>query len=148
MVLKHAVAFAFGLAFLTACAEPSATNAPAAATIPPETVVTAPAADVPANYAAFSGTWGGTWGTSLDGKLAVMEVAANGSVEAIYAWGDSPGDFEAGHRRRDGVIEGDTLTLETFGNGAVASYVLANGVLEGKYDRGGNVTRGTFRRIE
>ena len=94
------------------------------ASLPPNPGIVTPGADVPAESAAFSGVWAGTWGSDLDGKLAVQTIQPDGKVRAIYAWGDhSGGRFTAGSTEASGQINDGTLTLDTFGNGANVSYL-------------------------
>jgi hypothetical protein len=117
------------------------------ASLPADVRIVEPAADVPAEFAAFAGVWDGRWGYELDSALAVQRVTAEGDVTAIYSWGDSAGNFDAGRVRRDGYIRDGTLHLNRFGNGARARFELQDdGTLRGTYIRGARVSKGTFRK--
>lgn len=142
MIVRSIFAAVATSALLTAC---QATLQPAPT---PSVKVAQPAEDVPANCAQFAGSWTGTWGGVLDGKIAIHTVHPSCEVEAVYSWGDHPqGRFPAGSVPRSGMIDGNTLTLEPMGNGAIAKYTMrANGQLEGNYDLNGDVTTGYFDR--
>lgn len=141
-----ATALMLGLA-LAAC---KTTGEPKPAALPEAAAIQPPGPEVPAEYARFSGIWQGAWGGNLDGKLAVTRVGPDGSVDAIYAWGDNPGRFRGGHNFVTGTIEGETLTLERFGSGADVSYEMQpDGWLKGDYHRpsDGAEATGRFDRI-
>ncbi len=152
MTIRSTLAFFCAVTLVAACAAPGGPGSGGAtvnkAPLPADLTITPPSADVPAEYAVFSGLWQGVWGSALDGKLAVTEVMADGSVKAIYAWGPSRGRFEAGNSQREGAIVDAATSRKGVGNGGVAAYVAENGALKGKYVRNGNVSRGTFRRVE
>ena len=120
---------------------------PAPAVIDPAIVITAPAADVPAEFAAFSGVWGGTWGPELDGKLAVHTISKEGQAIVYYAVGDLPGFFKAQGSEHEGQITGQTLVVP-LNEGIKATYtVQPDGTLAGVYNRQGNITRGMFTKL-
>src|SRR5262245_14064423 len=77
---------------------------------PPTAAITAPARNVPAAIAAFSGTWHGKWQNGLDAILAVQTVARDGTATGTYSWGDLPGQFKAGSAAFTGKIASGTLT--------------------------------------
>jgi hypothetical protein len=84
-----AVAFA-AAAFATGSAD--AKNCPRETPLPADTRITAPAADVPADAARFSGAWTGAFKdrTNTDGAchtLVVEEVFANGYARVIFSAG-------------------------------------------------------------
>ena len=56
---------------------------------PPTVTIAPPAADLPAEVAALSGIWAGTWGGGLPTRLAVEELTRDSAV-VVYAWGDHP----------------------------------------------------------
>ena len=132
------------LGLVTACAPQALQPAEIGANV----AVTAPAAEVSADHAAFSGIWAGTWGARLDGKLAVQTIDADGTITGVYAWGDHPkGKFKAGSIPVDGMIDGGVLRLKPFENGANVTYTMqSDGTLEGAYDLGGAVSKGIFSK--
>jgi hypothetical protein len=89
---------------------PSATILPA----PPEVHMTVPAADLPPEVAAFSGTWEGAWDNMLPSRLVVEEIDTE-SARVVFAWADHPhGRFQAGWSRvRGKVLPGGTLQWGT-----------------------------------
>ena len=121
---------------------------PGEASVPEDSVITAPDSSVPSEYAVFSGIWKGAWGSSLSGKLAVLVITGDGSVSGIYAVGDDPkGKFKAQHTICTGQISDGLLTLSPFPNGAVASYeLLDQNTLKGTFTRKGTDTSGIFLR--
>lgn len=85
-VLKLALVAAIVLPVIVAC---QAGGGIPALKLPPGTAVVAPDQGVPADLAAFSGTWGGYWNGSLASLLVVEHVDAEGYIDGVYAWGDS-----------------------------------------------------------
>lgn len=119
---------------------------PAPAVIDPAIVISKPAADVPAEFAAFSGVWGGTWGPDLDGKLAVQTISTEGAAVVYYAVGDAPGFFKAQGYLKNGQITGQTLVVP-LNEGIKATYTMQpDGTLAGEYNRRGDITRGMFTK--
>ena len=118
------------------------------ATIPASAVIEQPAPNVPAEYAAFSGIWEGSWGSDLDGKLAVQTISGDGNVTGIYAWGDhARGRFSAGNGEFAGKIRNGVLRLNTFSNGANVYYRLRDDdALDGTYTLRGVDTKGVFAK--
>lgn len=57
---------------------------------PPEVNMAPPAADLPPEVAAFSGTWEGPWNGVLPSRLVVESLDAE-SARVVYAWADYPG---------------------------------------------------------
>lgn len=112
--------------------------------------IVAPAPDVPSDFAAFSGVWIGSWKVAgappLDGNLTVQTVSDTGHVTASYAVGDAArGQFKAHSTPASGDITGNTLTLDPFKNGGRTSYtMMPDGSLQGRYERSGQITYGTF----
>ena len=120
---------------------------PAPAVIDPAIVITEPAEDVPAEFAAFSGIWSGTWGPDLDGKLAVHTISKDGQALVFYAVGDLPGFFKAQGYEVASKISGQTLVVP-LNEGIKATYTMqSDGTLAGEYNRQGNITRGLFRKL-
>ena len=127
---------------ISACEAPK----PRGAFVPETAIVTAPGAEISAEYAAFSGVWDGMWADCLPGKLIVTEVSASGSIKGVYSYGDcAKWKVEEGSTPVSGQIEGNLLTLDKLPNGAAVSYRLeAGGNLSGSYERAGATTLGRF----
>jgi hypothetical protein len=115
---------------------------------PPTGEITAPARNVPAAIAAFSGTWVGKWTSGQEARLAVQTVARDGSVTGTYSWGDLAGHARAGSTAVTGKIGAGTLTLEPMAGGATASFAMQDGTLAGAYVAGGQTVTGTFTRLQ
>lgn len=127
---------------------PAAPPPPAgSATLDPTVTITPPDKSVPKRYAAFSGIWAGTWdGVPFDGKLAVRTIAANGAVEASYAWG-TLGDIKPGTADGRGRISANRLKLERFANGGDAVFTMQpDGTLAATYALGTQSFTGVFRK--
>ena len=142
--MKYSV-LALTLVAITAACEPAAIRP---AEIAASTKIVAPAESVPAEYAAFSGLWTGSWGGCLDGKLAVQTIDAGGKATVVYAWGDHcKGRFKRGTTSVNGQINNGVLSLERFRNNAKVTYTLRDdGALGGAYDLNGDVSRGIFTK--
>src|ERR1700741_2209808 len=80
---------------------------------PPTGEITAPAKNVPAAMAAFSGTWVGKWASNQEARLAVQTVARDGAVTGTYSWGDLPGQSRAGSSAVKGKIADGVLLLDS-----------------------------------
>src|SRR5919199_4799334 len=66
---------------------------------PPEVTITPPAADLPPELAAYSGTWEGAWDNVLKSRLVVEHIDAE-AARVVYAWADHPqGRFKGGWTR-------------------------------------------------
>jgi hypothetical protein len=127
---------------LTSCQ----TSTPQPAVIDPAVVLTPPGSDVAPEIAAFSGTWVGTWGEKLDGKLAVQTLAADGTMTGVYAVGESPGFFSAQSYDVTGKIVGGVLSIK-LNSGIYVTYQLQpDGSMTGEYRRYGQLTRGRFTK--
>ena len=81
--------------------------------LPKDTAITPPKADVSAEFAIFSGVWGGRWGRTSSGTcttLVVEEVLANGLARVIYSIGAFdphvrvPRYYRTSGRIRNGVL--------------------------------------------
>jgi hypothetical protein len=103
------------VAFLGACSHTS--SASSGATAAPETIATSlpsptgvrivpPAAGLPSQLAAFSGTWEGRWhgpyGT-LPSRLVVEQISVK-SAQVVYVYGADPGRFPAGWMRVQATV--------------------------------------------
>lgn len=130
----------------------ASTVAPAAASdVPlPDTIeYVEPAADLPEGLRRFIGRWEGKWGTELNHIFIVTNVRADGSADAIYAYGDA----EKWKVRRDwhrvkGTISGNRLELPRFPNSAEVNYALqSDGSLKGEYWFRRYMTPGTFKPV-
>jgi ABC-type uncharacterized transport system substrate-binding protein len=77
---------------------------------PPEVIITPPAADLPPELAAYSGTWEGAWGNIRKSRLVVEKIDAE-SARVVYAWAEYPqGPFKGGWIRvRAKVLPGGKL---------------------------------------
>ena len=131
-----------GLALAGCAAEPVALRPP----MPPDLMIVAPPASVPAANARFAGRWTGRWEEQLDHFLIVELLVQNGQtteVVAVYSWGTSPqlGVGTPGWTRVRGRIENGALRLELTRVQATAVYTMqADGSLAGEYWRGERVT--------
>jgi hypothetical protein len=123
---------------------PSATILPA----PPELHITVPAADLPPEVAAFSGTWEGTWDDVLPSRLVVEEIDTE-SARVVYAWADHPqGRFQAGWARvRARVLPGGTLQ---WGSDGKFTFTMARDRLSinGKWEEAGHIATVIMKKIE
>lgn len=138
---------ALGVLALTLTACQSSPDAAALLAPPPTGEITAPARNVPAAIAAFSGTWRGQWQTGQQATLAVQTVARDGAATGTYSWGDLPDRQKAGSAAFTGRISGGSLTLDTLPNGAAASFAMQGGsALAGAYILGGEPSTGTFNK--
>jgi dienelactone hydrolase len=81
--------------------------------LPTDLSIKSPAADVPAEDAAFSGAWGdGAWDGSTPTALVVEQVNENGAAKVIYARGATEYPKIAAHwLRLTGRIEDHCLTI-------------------------------------
>ena len=123
---------------------PSATILPA----PPEVHMTVPAADLPPEVAAFSGTWEGAWDNVLPSRLVVEEIDTE-SARVVFAWADHPhGRFQAGWSRvRAKVLPGGTLQ---WGSGVKFTFTMARDRLSinGKWEEAEHSSTVMMKKIE
>lgn len=129
-------------------------SAPAMTPLPGNIRIVAPAADVPAAVAAYSGMWGGTWGGKrpLPHTLVVERIEGR-SVSLIYSFEPdrSANAAARGWRRATGAI-GEDGVLRAVMEGSAAtvnvSYKLSadGSKLLGERSRNGRVTTGSFVR--
>lgn len=70
----------------------------------PEFTIEPPAADVPEEFAQFSGVWKGKWGGFLCSSFIVTKVDTKGEVKGIYSWGRGR-NFDAGNMKFDSEIK-------------------------------------------
>jgi hypothetical protein len=135
-------ALALGGCQSTAPEEPQPAPQPAApppvvsggAALDSSVIITPPGSKVQKRYAAFSGIWAGTWDGVQDAKLAVRNVATNGTVKVTYAWGDM-GDMNPGIVDGEGKINAaGRLKLDRLPNGINVSFSMQqDGTLAGTY---------------
>lgn len=60
----------------------------------------------------FAGVWIGSWDGILKHILVVESIAADGAAKVVYAVADHPqGRFERAWKRRDAVVDEDSLTV-------------------------------------
>jgi hypothetical protein len=123
---------------------PSATILPA----PPELHITVPAANLPPEVAAFSGTWEGAWDDVLPSRLVVEEIDTE-SARVVYAWADHPqGRFQAGWSRvRVKVLPGGTLQ---WGSDGRFTFTMARDRLSinGKWEEAEHIATVIMKKIE
>lgn len=99
--------------------------------IPAGVQVVAPPPSVPAEFAAFSGTWGGYWDGVMPSLLIVEHVDASGDADGTYVWGSVPQwNVEAGHFKFRSKIVDRKLS---WGSGARFTFAYAaDGKLHGE----------------
>ncbi len=130
-----------------------ASAAPSTA-LPADIKIVAPAPDVPAAIAAYSGAWGGTWAgqTPLAHTLVVERIEGR-TVSFIYSFdpAQSQSGTARGWRRVQGTIGDDGVlhaTMEGRGSSVNVSYKLSpDGTkLLGERSRNGRIMKGSFVR--
>jgi hypothetical protein len=122
--------------------------------LPPDVRVIPPSADIPKEFASFSGWWTGIWDRVLPHVLVVEEITPERITEpagavVVYAWGDAPqwGIRPGWTRVRARFLRGE-LHLARFPNGAQVIYRMrADETLDATYDLRGQITRATLRRV-
>lgn len=124
----------------------SSTRLPTNLTVPASAVVVAPGPEVPAEYAAFSGKWGGYWGGELPSILVVEQISPDGRASGIYIWGDHPsGRIQSGSSKFRAMIENGILK---WGNNVQFEFRRAGDELLGeRYNRGAQQGAVTMRRM-
>jgi Amidohydrolase family len=117
--------------------------------LPDDVNIVAPEADVPRGVAAFSGTWAGQWGHTLDHVLVVEKIAGR-NVTFIYSWGVAPAwnITRPGFARVTGTVDEGGILRGTLSNGAAVAYRLSQDqqILAGEYVLRGRTTLGSFTR--
>src|SRR5262252_7880029 len=117
--------------------------------LPEDVQVVAPAADVPRDIAAFSGTWAGRWANTLDHVLVVEKIEGR-NVTFIYSWGVAPAwnITTPGFVRVTGTVDEGGILRGTLSNGAAVAYRLSQDqqTLAGEYVLHGRTTLGSFTR--
>jgi hypothetical protein len=82
--------------------------------LPNDVSISTPSPGTPADATRFLGGWIGFWGDVLPHLLVVERVAADGTVEALYAVGDAPAWKTARTvSRSSGAIRADRLTIDS-----------------------------------
>jgi hypothetical protein len=123
----------------------------------PDIHITPPAADLPPELAAFSGTWEGRWtysrlGNILLSRLVVEHIDAE-SARVVYAWGDDPfGRFQRSWNHvRAQVLLGGTLQWgspdQKFSFTMVEAGMRIHGEREELVQRGWRIATVTMRRV-
>jgi Amidohydrolase family len=116
---------------------------------PQDVTMVAPAVDVPSGVAAFSGTWAGQWGHTLDHVLVVEKIEGR-NVTFIYSWGVAPAWnlTRPGFVRVTGSVDEGGILRGTLSNGAAVAYRLSQDqqALAGEYVLRGRTTLGSFTR--
>ncbi|MBZ9905640.1 hypothetical protein LB557_06470 [Mesorhizobium sp. BR115XR7A] len=117
-----------------------------AATMVQSPTITPPGKDVPAKYAAFSGSWVGRLESTSEGRLDVQSVSSNGKVTVNYAWGVLD-DNNPGEAAGTGKIVGNALRLGRLPNGADASFqMLPDGTLAETFALAGKTYTGVLTK--
>ena len=105
--------------------------------LPSDINLVAPSPDLPGPVAGYAGRWSGMWigaGDRLNHILVVEQIAADGFT-AVYAWGDSQGEYsnlKAGWRRIHGTVADGKLSAK-LGQASVTYVLNANGTISGTY---------------
>ena len=114
---------------------------------PPEVTITPPAADLPPELAAYSGTWEGAWGNVLKSRLIVEKIDAE-AARVIYAWADQPqGRFKGGWTRvRAQVLPGGKLQ---WGDKVKFTFEMARNrmSIEGEREEAGHMSTVIMRKV-
>lgn len=129
--------------------------------LPDDVRVVAPAPDVPAALAAFSGRWTGSWGEGTERfgtrpiALVVERVEARPPrATVLYAWGPRPDlariperahAARAGWSRVTATFADGTLSF-TLGDSQHAYRLRADGTMEARWTQGRLADRGSLRR--
>ncbi|MEJ8852244.1 hypothetical protein [Variovorax rhizosphaerae] len=120
--------------------------------LPDDIALVAPAADLPAPLAGYTGKWSGMWvggGDRLNHVLVVESIAADGFT-AVYAWGDSQGEYanaKAGWRRINGTVADGKLSAK-LGQSSVIYVLNPNGTISGKYTNAkGFESKATLKKV-
>jgi hypothetical protein len=100
--------------------------------------IQSPSPDVPSQYAAFVGKWGGYWGGELASNVFVESVTPSGSARGVYAWGKSKLVNTPGTINFRARIEGDVLSWGDVTGGIGFEFkVTPDGKLKGeRYNHG------------
>lgn len=122
--------------------------------LPPDARVMPPSADIPKEFASFSGWWAGVWDRVLPHVLVVEEITPERLTEpsgaiVVYAWGDAPQwRTRPGWSRARGRFLRGELHLARFPNGAQVIYRMRpDETLDATYDLQGQIARATLRRV-
>jgi hypothetical protein len=92
---------------------------------------------------AFLGTWTSDWRNQIDTKLVVHSVE-NGTADVTYSWGATQYN-EAGSSRHGARVRGNKLSWS--GGGTSFQFTERDGRLYAIRKAGGNIDRGTFRKV-
>jgi len=96
---------------------------------PPDVNITPPAAHLPSEVAAFSGTWEGTWGDGTPSRLVVESIDA-ASACVVFAWADPPDTLFRGEwvRGKGKVLPGGRLEMVA-GPGLIITFTMAKDLM-------------------
>ena len=106
------------------------------APLPDDVDIRTPSADVPEEYAGFSGHWGPEkWDDELCHVLVVETIDSEGEVEVIYSWGTSEqwNIKQAGWVRIIGRVLGSKLKLKLYDGKVDVNYWLDGDMLYGRF---------------
>ena len=117
--------------------------------VPPDFAVS-DGAGLPEDKKKFLGSFGGYWADALYHTLLVARVRDDGSATVFYAYEKyepwnipRPGCSTFSARIDDGVLRGKLR------NGVDVQYRFSGPhTLDGRYDRNGQITEGTFERLD
>ena len=104
--------------------------------------IVAPSADVPEEYAQFSGIWkDGKWDGILCHQLAVEMIDAKGNAKLVYSWGTALRwrINQPGYQRLRGEIADGKLKTITMNRGKVTYWLKNPDTMSGKYVRNSTV---------
>lgn len=103
----------------------------------PDVSVAQPGPDVPAEYRGFAVALKGKWDDLLCHYTVVTDIAQDGSVSAVYAWGDAEKyRITKGQKHATGRIDGNWLILDIPADDErTAAYTWTGDHFEGVYRR-------------
>lgn len=79
--------------------------------------IQAPSPEVPPQYAAFVGKWGGYWGGELASNVYVTNITPAGDASGVYAWGTSSFVETPGAINFRARMKGESLCWGDFAEG-------------------------------
>lgn len=97
-----------------------------------------PGPEIPKEFAAFVGKWGGHWGGSLASNLYVESVSRTGDARGVYVWGTSKSVRTPGATKFRARIEDNVLSWGDSAKGIGFEFkIRSDGKITGeRYNRG------------